>query len=813
MLPADKAPWRPFRTREDFELAEIVLDTHMNARQTRNLFDLHSKIIPEDAKSRSRLTIEKPSELRRIWDIARQTRAEGFIEHPLNIPYKDRHLTYRVWVRNIWDWCASLLRNPQMIRHFRWDAIQNYQYTSAKKWERFISEPWTANAWWEYQTRIGGIDVEAKPFAIILYADKTRLSSFGTEKGYPVLVRCANLPASIRNGAGVGGARLVGWLPIPEELASETGKKRFINHKREVWHEAVAHIFASVQGIFRHGTSILCGDGVYRNIFPHVLMISADYEEQCMMALVRGQNASFPCPICLVPKEEIPNLSTTYPNRTSATMQAAYAEAQTMNSKDKEKSLQSVGLRDVRNMFWDLPGTDVYSALSWDRLHAYHGGLFSDHLLEEFKYILEKIVPEPRRASATAIDDALKNMPRWPGLNHYDALSKTGEFADGTKFEDLSKVIIHASLHMYSEERCKEGFALLRLIQSYLDLDMFSSLTMQTEATILRGREALRTFQERLHDYIKLQVRPDKQWDFPKLHTHQHMFDDILSKGVTRNFNTKPNEKLNGPLKKFYRNHTNFKNVASQVLRVNEMDLVANIIRSEITSYDKLQEEIKAKTSSRVRSSDSDALEFERVLLGSRCRSISLSIFESEPHLQQFPLLRRKLNKYLSNRLKGARVNLQASHEVTPYAFLDVSFSSVVNWDLSMNTLRTYEEFHHNERYDFALVKVDKTRFLFAQIHAFFTIKYQEVTYAVALAVPFDAPRAPQNRRRDELLSLTRVKPRQDFTLIDINSIVRGAMLAEDCASNCSERLVVNSIDEDMWLRMQSLVLATNANM
>lgn len=36
----------------------------------------------------------------------------------------------------------------------------------------------------------------------------------GTRKGYPVYVRCANLPSDIRNGEGVGGGRLVGWLPI-----------------------------------------------------------------------------------------------------------------------------------------------------------------------------------------------------------------------------------------------------------------------------------------------------------------------------------------------------------------------------------------------------------------------------------------------------------------------------------------------------------------------------------------------------------------------------------------------------------------------
>ena len=40
-------------------------------------------------------------------------------------------------------------------------------------------------------------------------------------------------------------------------------------------------------------------------------------------------------------------------------------------------------------MFWSLKGSDIYQALSWDRLHAYHGGLFSDHLLVELKHIVD----------------------------------------------------------------------------------------------------------------------------------------------------------------------------------------------------------------------------------------------------------------------------------------------------------------------------------------------------------------------------------------------------------------------------------------
>lgn len=51
-----------------------------------------------------------------------------------------------------------------------------------------------------------------------LYADKTRLSSFGTEKGYPVMARIVNLPVKMRNGDGIGGARVVRWLPVVRRI-------------------------------------------------------------------------------------------------------------------------------------------------------------------------------------------------------------------------------------------------------------------------------------------------------------------------------------------------------------------------------------------------------------------------------------------------------------------------------------------------------------------------------------------------------------------------------------------------------------------
>jgi hypothetical protein len=66
---------------------------------------------------------------------------------------------------------------------------------------------------------------DAKPLAFILYADKAKLLSFGHEKGYPVIAHLANLPIAIRNGKGLGGGRVVGWLPL---VSFETVSYMFI---------------------------------------------------------------------------------------------------------------------------------------------------------------------------------------------------------------------------------------------------------------------------------------------------------------------------------------------------------------------------------------------------------------------------------------------------------------------------------------------------------------------------------------------------------------------------------------------------------
>jgi len=49
------------------------------------------------------------------------------------------------------------------------------------------------------------------------------------------------------------------------------------------------------------------------------------------------------------------------------------------------------------------------------------------------------------------------------------------------------------------------------------------------------------------------------------MHLIQHLFDNIEAKGVTRNYSSKPFEKMHGPLGESYRRVTNFKDVGGQV--------------------------------------------------------------------------------------------------------------------------------------------------------------------------------------------------------------------------------------------------------
>jgi hypothetical protein len=78
-IPTEEKPWRPFRTRIDFEIAELILATHMNKDQTTNFL----KLLHEIAADPKCFTIANKKDLDNAWEGARSYHASGVSTHNL----------------------------------------------------------------------------------------------------------------------------------------------------------------------------------------------------------------------------------------------------------------------------------------------------------------------------------------------------------------------------------------------------------------------------------------------------------------------------------------------------------------------------------------------------------------------------------------------------------------------------------------------------------------------------------------------------------------------------------------------------------
>lgn len=183
--------------------------------------------------------------------------------------------------------------------------------------------------------------------------------------------------------------------------------------------------------------------------------------------------------------------------------------------------------------------------------------------------------------------------------------------------------------------------------------------------------------------------------------------------------------------------------------------------------------------------------------------------------LYVFNIIYRPFSYFLAE-----KILMSIFYQITPFKSVKIRFDSVVDWHVNSNIIRANANFHYKPRYDYVLVKADTNGqgyYMFAQVLYMFRIICKETDSHMALVIPFDARlrASDQYPNRDKELRLTRVcpRPRGSSMFIETNRIVRGALLAEDPSSPVAERLVVNFIDQDMWMRLKTIKLIPNANM
>ncbi|KAI6106573.1 hypothetical protein EV401DRAFT_2060308 [Pisolithus croceorrhizus] len=697
-MACNTQPWRPFIKEGDYMFAEIALQAGLSTSHINGLLMLITCINQGKAK---------------------------FTHHNIVAPYKGEDFMFPVYAQLLWDCALDLLSNPLLALHFTWDAQRLFKYDGSK-YERFYSELWTGDRWWNIQSHLPDVK-NAVPFAFILYADQMRLSSHETVKGYPVIVQCRNLPINIWNGEHYGGGCVVGWLPIVPESAKEEGKTGYTNYKCIIWHEVFHFILDEVAKLSKIGY-------------------------KCMMCLIRGSKGKWPCPVCLVPIEALSQLSKMFLMRTIQQAKEALAIYQEKKSAGKS-ILKSLGLRPVANVFWKVENLDPEEVVSLDNLHIMHAGLFGYHSLEELKIILNKLPHQ------------LAMFLSWQGLVHFTGILHIS-FSDGNKLRDLLRQTFYAALNILTNDISHEGYQLLWMLHSYLELDSLIRLSIHTDRTL----ELIEKEQVTFENELKLAEHLKTDWNFPKVHLWQHAVQDIWKKGVVHNYSTWPNEKMHGPLKDAYCDCLNGKDVASQVLCVDHHCLAMKLIRTWIDAEaDHAQEDYD--------NSGIDPGESEDVLTSFNAHSIQM-ISSDHASQQEFQGFHQKFTHFTNQCLPTLSryvycVSLVGTHFTM---HIVVNYKSRVDWRQAMDHLRCNPSFHGKPHYDSILFQLSPNKITFA-------------SNISATCKSFD------NNFR---ITCVKACPCMASMFIPIQSIVRGALLYPD-PKHRDEYLVVEHIDGDMF--------------
>ncbi|KAL0057494.1 hypothetical protein AAF712_015864 [Marasmius tenuissimus] len=816
-LPYDSIPWRPFLSRFDYEVADFALRCDMNREKTQKLFRLL-----EEARNGAKVNMATCDQLQSLWDAAAD-RTTRFQTTQNSVPLREEIRTFDAYYRPIMNWLREVVQNEHLAPHMQWDARKQYRF-DGQRWERFIDEPWTADSWWDAQTKINferpppsptnsekengnGNENEnepqtepgAKPLALILYADKNKLSSFGSAKGYPVMATIGNLPADIRNSTGVGGGRIVGWQPVESKHSS---KKFFVDFKFIVWHVAFAKIIESVIVMSEPGIRWKCGDGVTRLIYFILLALSADYEEQCIMCLIRALKGLYPCPRCMIEKEELSDLSRIWKKRTAADVTEVLNEVDSFDlKKDQEVLLKEHSLRFGQNVFMLLANSDPFQAVSFDNLHFEDSGLWGSHLFKRLKEHFEAI---GRKAEGN-LDARFNNFPRWRNLHHPDAVT-TVTFNNGSKHRDIARVFLFAAQGLFSEEEDPAAYQLLKCVRAYVNIMMYSGLHVQTSTTIAKGRECIRAFNLLLSKYMELDISEKmgpKNWGFIKVHYFNHLFDDIRQKGVLRNFSTQLFEKKHGPLRDIYHLRTNFKNIAPQHQR-DVSDIIANEIKA-MNEYKQYLESLKKPPEEVEVDEKLGGVHFS---LGSKLKPATFREFCSSNQLTEVRFcvdLAGYLSKEiqaLGRRLPNERwIQFTPNDQIRPYQYLKVNYESYENWKVTTDHLRCNPDFHKHARYNFIIYKAGTDQPVFAQLKHLFVCEIGEEKYALAYVESYETINIRRRSRSDRDFGLLRIRPvKHEFIWVD--SIIRGALAADSVASE-DGRIVVDTLDYDMFLRVK----------
>ncbi|KAG2067656.1 hypothetical protein BDR04DRAFT_1129523 [Suillus decipiens] len=593
-VPHSAEPWCPFQSCLEFEVAELALEADLNNQKTNQLIKLcHCCIVGKE-----KFTFKTHKDIQIKWE-AVSVCVTKFMKEVISVPC---------------DGKIDLLGDPHIFLHFTFNT-QCLSKFDRDTFIHFMDEPFTMQDFWNVQSQL---PPDEKPLAFILYADKMRLSSFGTAKGYPVIL----------------------------EDKDYAGKPSWVNFKNTVWHKSFCRITALLALKSKMGQWFACMDGVLHWFFLCMLIL-------CVIL--------WPCPICL-----------TFMHQTANDSCAAVMAAQTKDTLEEKEVI-------LKNALWDIQYSDVHRSLLHDCCHYNHGGLWSYHYWVE----LQKDIVGLGRAKVSQVDKDLRHPNQVMSVL----------FADSAMHKDISKMIIYATHNILMEDESPLGYLLLK------------------------GRSAVQALTALMKD-----------WIFSKLHMIMHLFNDIEAKGASRNYNTKLNEQMHGPLKDWYQNWTNFKNIDHWVhvaddicCCISDMDNYISLTLQSQDNNNNNNKDAQLPMSNLLPLNDGSL----HVKLGSR------QVLQTFSHIED--------TCWNDDEFMNFCIRLNSFLNITKYQFLQVNFKSLVDWQQHMEYLQCNLSFHNSPHFDCVFIHTNE-KVIVGHLLFLFKCPVGKDLYPLALIHPFDAP-------------------------------------------------------------------------
>ncbi|EIW84144.1 hypothetical protein CONPUDRAFT_88466 [Coniophora puteana RWD-64-598 SS2] len=429
-----------------------------------------------------------------------------------------------LWMRDPVQAVRKLIGNP----HFRESMAYapEHVYTDMDMTNRRIDEMWTADWWWETQSKI---ERKGTVGAIILSTDKTQLSLFrGDKQAYPVYITLGNIAKGVRRQPSKHASVVIGYLPVSKLKSFENSAVA----SYRLFHFCMGEILRPLVEAGRGGIFMLCADGFLRRVFPILAAYIADHPEQCLVACC-AQNC---CPRCLVDVDR--------------RGEEARSANRSHNKANTPPTFIADGLHPIFSPFWaSLPYTNIFRCISSDVLHQLHQGVFKDHLLKWCSAAVDE---------DTDLDEHFQVMPPYAGLRQFkDGISRIRQWTGG-EHKQVQRVFVAAVAGSVDRH-------VLIPTRALLDFITLAQYYSHTTNTLSRMEEALRTFHKYKDEFLK--HYDHDHFNIPKLHSLLHYLEMILALGSLDGLNSENTERLHIDYAKRAYRATNKKDYIVQMAR------------------------------------------------------------------------------------------------------------------------------------------------------------------------------------------------------------------------------------------------------